>query len=309
MDVDGDASTASGAGAASARAASAASFSSAASAVRKDGRSNSHLRPFVSDVALLNRADGSARLSAGGSSVLVAVYGPKQPKSARMAKPDRASIEVVVKPPKGVAGPPDKELEEVTRSTLESMVLLALHPRAVISVIVQVLSADGSVVALALNAATLALVDAGVPISGMFTANCAGLTRDGHVLLDPTAEEEKVLRAVCTCGFSNKAPAEPVTMLLSGLVSDEELDELRTSAQRACESILAFLSLAIKRKVFRDAGVEALPGVESIAAAAADPEARGEGGGARAATGAGGDDDSDDSDDAGDGGAAVAPAP
>lgn len=52
----------------------------AATDKRIDGRSAAQLRPFASELALLNRADGSARLVAGDSSVLAAVYGPKKPK-------------------------------------------------------------------------------------------------------------------------------------------------------------------------------------------------------------------------------------
>lgn len=63
---------------------------------RRDGRKLNQLRPFVAQQGFINRADGSAKLSVGDSSVIVGVYGPMKPKAARMERPDEAVIAVSV---------------------------------------------------------------------------------------------------------------------------------------------------------------------------------------------------------------------
>jgi ribonuclease PH len=56
----------------------------------------------------------------------------------------------------------------VLAQLLQAVVLTSHHPRALISVVVQVLQADGALLAVALNAVCAALVDAGVPMRCLF---------------------------------------------------------------------------------------------------------------------------------------------
>lgn len=60
-------------------------------------------RTLVCERSLLNRADGSARWAQDGSSVLAAVYGPRQAQQ-RKEDAEKAIIEVVFKPRSGLAG-------------------------------------------------------------------------------------------------------------------------------------------------------------------------------------------------------------
>lgn len=69
---------------------------------RHDGRAGNELRPFASDQGALFRADGSARMAHGNSSVLAAVYGPGQAKNRRSEHIERASLDVCFKLEKGM---------------------------------------------------------------------------------------------------------------------------------------------------------------------------------------------------------------
>jgi exosome complex component RRP46 len=62
----------------------------------------------------------------------------------------------------------EREYEYNIRRTIEGVLQAALHPRTVVSVILQVMSEDGSLLACALNAACTALVDAAIPLSSTF---------------------------------------------------------------------------------------------------------------------------------------------
>eukprot|EP00164_Ancoracysta_twista_P018297 GFYU01031604.1.p1 GENE.GFYU01031604.1~~GFYU01031604.1.p1 ORF type:complete len:114 (-),score=19.32 GFYU01031604.1:558-899(-) len=110
-------------------------------ATRPDGRENSQLRPLAIEQRVLTRSDGSVRLSQDKTVVLVSVHGPKDvpPKKELI---DRATIEVLFQPSADAAA---KECEVTVQNTLESVILSHLHPRTLITVVVQVINDDGAV--------------------------------------------------------------------------------------------------------------------------------------------------------------------
>jgi ribonuclease PH len=73
------------------------------------------------------------------------------------------------------------------KKTFESTILTSLYPKSSISIFVEVLQADGGDYAVCVNAATLALIDAGIPIRDVCCAVSAGLAvkeSTTHTLLD-----------------------------------------------------------------------------------------------------------------------------
>ena len=98
----------------------------------------------TSVLGLLAHADGSARLTSGGTTVLVHVSGPGEVR-LRNELIDKAYIEVSFRPAVGVAGTREKLLEHFIKKILDGVVLAALHPRTSISVFVQVIENNGSV--------------------------------------------------------------------------------------------------------------------------------------------------------------------
>lgn len=74
-----------------------------ASTTRQSGRHNGQMRMLQSERGVLNRADGSAKWSQDNTSVLVAVYGPRQARERR-EDAEKAVVEVVYKPRSGLQG-------------------------------------------------------------------------------------------------------------------------------------------------------------------------------------------------------------
>lgn len=75
----------------------------------------------------------------------------------------------------------------------ENAVLTNLHPRTAVSIVQQVYENDGSLLATAINAACLALLDSAISMRHLVVAACCAVHPDGSILLDPTSDEEKVL--------------------------------------------------------------------------------------------------------------------
>lgn len=132
------------------------------STARSDGRANVDVRPLIVDQSLLEQADGSARVICGETSVLCAVYGPHKPKYASGEVYDKAIVQVTVQPPTGAATSAEKELAVTLTKLISAAVFTSSMPRSTITVAIQVLSVDGSLLAAMANAASLALMDAGV---------------------------------------------------------------------------------------------------------------------------------------------------
>ena len=76
--------------------------------------------------------------------MLVGVYGPREVPS-RKETLGKGTIECMIRPRSGMPSSRDREWERMLGGILEQCVLSALHPRSLISVVVQVLSDDGSV--------------------------------------------------------------------------------------------------------------------------------------------------------------------
>ncbi|RHY17822.1 hypothetical protein DYB37_004271 [Aphanomyces astaci] len=160
--------------------------------VNLSGVQSKEIRPLSCEQGLLNRADGSARFSHGSTSVVASVNGPAAAKNRRQEKVDAATLEVVFKSDKGAPTARDKEYEVILRQTFETVVYLENFPRAVISLTVQVVEDDGSLLAVAINAVNLALLDAGIPMRSLVGAITCSILDDGQLCLDPSLTEGDV---------------------------------------------------------------------------------------------------------------------
>lgn len=92
----------------------------------------------------------------------------------------------------------EKEYEQIIRQTFEPVIMAENFPRAVISIVVQVIEDNGSLLSVAINAVSLALMDAGVPMLAVVTSATCGMLADGGLILDPSRAEEEVGRTVTT---------------------------------------------------------------------------------------------------------------
>ena len=230
-------------------------------ASRADGRLGSSLRPFASDQALLNRADGSACFAQGATVVLAAMYGPVQTfgasgggtaGGAAVAQQDAERlgvVEVTYKPPDGSAGTgmASKENQMVLAATLSRVIALVAYPQTTIRFTVQVLDDCGSTLAAAINACGLALVDAGVAQNGMAVAVCCAVMPNGTILMDPTAAEEVSSAALMTTAW-HSVSREMLACRTSGVMTRAEFSRCRLASRDAIGTVLAFVRMSFVAK-------------------------------------------------------------
>ena len=111
------------------------------------------------------------------------------------------------------------ELSKVSREALEPVILTSFFPRSVIDVFVEVLQADAGTRTAGINAAAVALADAGIPMKSMISSCAAGKVAD-TIVLDPMKEEDNFGQADLPIAMT---PNGEITLLQmdGGLTPDE----------------------------------------------------------------------------------------
>ncbi len=224
---------------------------------RLDGRGFEDLRPIKMKVGVLKRADGSCYLEMGRNKVVAAVYGPREVHPRHLADPIKAviryrynmapfSVEERKRP-----GPDRRsvEISKVSREAIEAIVMKELFPRSGIDIFVEVLQADAGSRTACLNAASVALVDAGVPMKGMISSVAVAKV-DGVLVLDPMKEEDNYGQAdIPFAFFIRNDRIESIALLqMDGRVSRDEFAQALEMAKKGAMKIYEMQKEAIKTK-------------------------------------------------------------
>lgn len=199
---------------------------------------------------VLENADGSARLVVGNTEIVVAVHGPA-PVKAKQELTDRAALEVIIQP---LSSPPctricnmnfrsiyllgvkDTAMANKLKKLLDQIILSQLHPRTLITVVVQPIRLDGSVFACMVNACVAALIDASIPLRTSFIAVSA-VQAEALEIFPSQTQEEASNRPIFAVFDANK-PEEPVAFELNnGDLSPEAKQALSNAAQDIYKSL------------------------------------------------------------------------
>ncbi|KAI5098419.1 exosome complex component RRP46, partial [Silurus meridionalis] len=217
--------------------------------------SNPILREFGSEQSLLSKPDGSATFVQGDTSMLAGVYGPAEVKVNKEIY-DRATLEVLIQPKAGMPSVRERTREQCVRETCEAALLSTLHPRSSLTLVLQVVHDDGSVSfrssclsvsSCCLNAACMALMDAGLPMSRLFCGVTCAIDPESRIITDPTAQQEKESRALMTFAIDSKEH----NILMSstkGSFSVKEMQRCIAVSQKASERIFQFYRDSVKRR-------------------------------------------------------------
>jgi ribonuclease PH len=112
------------------------------------------MRSVSARLGVLGRADGSCHWNQGDTSVIVAVWGPSAPKRGSNALSDRAFVDIRIIEDINDNVNQNSNLEGRDNpvglkadifNVFKSVLIDSLHPRCQISIVIQVVSDDGSV--------------------------------------------------------------------------------------------------------------------------------------------------------------------
>ncbi|VVB88033.1 Exosome complex component Rrp41 [uncultured archaeon] len=221
--------------------------------IRIDVRRADALRHIKIEVGVLNRADGSCYFEFGGNKVMAAVYGPREVHPRHMQKSNSAvvryrynmasfSVEDRKRP-----GPDRRSIEvsKVSREALEPVIFQEYFPRSAIDIFVEILQADAGTRTAGINAASIALADAGIPMKSLISA-CAVGKVDDTLVLDLNKDEDNYGQADMPIAMT---PDGRITLIqMDGHLTKDEFKEAIEMAKTGCLAIHELQKAALTEK-------------------------------------------------------------
>ncbi|CAG8604249.1 14230_t:CDS:2 [Acaulospora colombiana] len=224
--------------------------------LRQDGRRANELRKIKCKPSVLSQADGSSYIEQGNTKCLAAVYGPREARQKGQIIHNKAIINVELSlAPFSVSerkkrAKSDKRLLEIAsavKQTFEPVIMTSLFARSQIDIYLQILQFDGGTVQICINAATLALIDAGIPMLEYVCACSVGSIED-TILLDLNNSEETFDTPRLTLALLPKS--EKVTLLqLDSRLHVEKLELIMKVAADGCKEIYEVLESATREHI------------------------------------------------------------
>ena len=147
-------------------------------------------------------------------------------------------------------------MQETLASTFQETLFTHLYPHSTITATLHVLSQDGSLLAACINATTLALIDAGIPMTDYVAACTSGLTPpapsqfadagSADPLLDLNGQEEQELPflTVGTLGASEKVSV----LVMESRVHFDRLEGMLAVGVDGCKKIRAILDGVVRER-------------------------------------------------------------
>jgi len=230
--------------------------------LRIDGRRTDEIRPIELKVGVIKQADGSASIRQGKTYILAAVYGPRELHPRHLTMNDRAYLRCVYRmatfsvPDRKRPAPSrrEREISMVIANALKPALFLEDYPRAVVDVFIQVIQADGGTRCAAINAASLALADAGIPMKTLVPAVAVGKA-DDKLLVDLGDEEDKYGEGDVPMAMLGTT-GEITLLQQDGSFAKEELVEAMGMGVTAMKYLLELQKEALKRAYTKKVAIE-----------------------------------------------------
>lgn len=252
------------------------------------------MRLVSAQVGLIKEATGSARFESGQTIVLASVYGPSQPRYSRHEEYDRATLEVnynlATLPNVSISGAggdgedggseagvigsmvslttsaelvrAEREGVRILKQSLLSCIDLKACPRTLIVINVCILRNDGATLSAAINACSLALLNAGLPLLFFpmaLTYSVLDASDASAGVIDPTAEQEAKAPSTFVCTVRHAPspfPAAPegsaddgmsiILMHATGIFSNNHLELASSATLSAAPELSRFFRGVVK---------------------------------------------------------------
>lgn len=226
---------------------------------RPDGRKLNELRKMKAKVGVIPNADGSAMFAFGDTVAIAAVYGPRQLHPQHMQDPtkcvlrcnyDLLSFSVYDRKRPGPSRR-SNEISKVTGWALIPALYLENFPNTVIDVQIYILQADAGTRTAGINAASMALAHAGIPMRDLICSVAVG-KNDKHLIVDLTKEEEDYEEGEGATDFAiaKLANSDKFTLMqMDGKIQPELVKEALKMGEKACNEIYEQQKKALKEVV------------------------------------------------------------
>lgn len=207
---------------------------------RTSGRTLNDIRDLKITCGVLKQANGSALIEWGNNRIIAAVYGPKEVFPKHMTDPYKAVVNAryIMTPfcsleEHGRAGPNRRSIEisKVAKHVFENTILTSQFPKTQIDIHMEVLQSDGGTRIAAITAASVALVDAGIPVKDLVCGVAVGKI-DGKLAVDIDKIEDNFGESDAAIVISPRT-GDVLLMQLEGILTPDEVRQSVKLAQEA----------------------------------------------------------------------------
>lgn len=223
---------------------------------RQSGRKQNEMRKVKAKVGIIPNADGSAMFAFGDTVAIAAVYGPRKLHPQHMQNPskgilrcsyDLLSFSVADRKKPGPSRR-SKEISEMIKFALLPAVDLDAFPNTVVDVQIYIPQADAGTRTAGINAASLALAHAGIPMKDLICSVALGkLDKDIVVDVDKYEEDFKEGEGSTDIPLAKLANSDEYTLLqLDGKIPPEKMKEVFKTAKQVCEELYDIQKKALK---------------------------------------------------------------
>lgn len=222
---------------------------------RTDGRKVDEMREVKAEVGVVPNADGSAIFITGDTIAMAAVYGPKKMHPQHQQNPEKGvlrctynmnsfSVTDRIRP-----GPSRRSIEisKITGWALEPVLMLEKYPGMVIDVHINIIQADAGTRCAGINAASMALAHAGLPMKNLVSSVSIGKL-DKQLVIDINKDEEdwKEGEGSTDIPISITGDGKLTHIQLDGKIDKKQLKEAVELAKKACNKLHEIQKAALK---------------------------------------------------------------
>ena len=222
--------------------------------IRTDGRKLDEIRPLEARAGILKRADGSAYFRIGNTIAIAGVMGPRKVYPKHREQADRAILRTEYRMApfstweRSRPGPNRRahEISMVTRKALEPVVFLEEFPKTAIDVYIEIIQADASTRCAGINAAAIALADAGIPMRDLVSSCSAGIVEE-KIVMDIAGNEDCHGELDFPVAYYPKK--KHITLLqMDGIATNEQFKKILRLAVSGAEKIYEEQKRALRQK-------------------------------------------------------------
>ena len=225
---------------------------------RADGRKFEDCRPMEAKVGVIKRADGSAYFKFGNTWAYAAVYGPRTLYPRFMQNPQKgilrchynmmpfSSVGDRVRPG---GSRRSKEISMVTAKSLLPALDLSEYPNSVVDVFIELPETEAGSRCAGINAAAMALADAGLKVKDIVAAVSVGRVDDKLVVDLDYTEESYPEGHVADIPIAMIPATGKLTLLqMDGIIPKEDLVKVVELGKKACVEISKIQKDALRLK-------------------------------------------------------------
>ncbi len=225
---------------------------------RLNDRAFDEARPMVAKVGVIKKADGSAYFKFGNTWAYAAVYGPRNLYPKFLQNPStgilRCNYNMMPFSSVGDRVRPggsrrSKEISMVTKHALLPALNLEDFPNSVVDVYIELPETEAGSRTAGINAASMALADAGLIMKDLVASVSVGRVDDKLVVDLDYAEESYPDGPVADIPIAFMPGSGKISLLqMDGLVSKEQMKEVIEMGKKSCQEIYEIQKQALKDK-------------------------------------------------------------